>query len=25
MQGTPVGALAPINDQNIVIKFSNGF
>jgi hypothetical protein len=25
MQGTPVGAAAPINDQNIVIKFSNGF
>ncbi len=25
MSGTPVGALAPINDQNIVIKFSNGF
>lgn len=25
MQGTPVGAAAPINDQNIVIKFANGF
>ena len=25
MEGTPVGAAAPINDQNIVIKFSNGF
>jgi hypothetical protein len=25
MSGTPVGAAAPINDQNIVIKFSNGF
>jgi hypothetical protein len=25
MSGTPVGALAPITDQNIVIKFSNGF
>jgi len=25
MSGTPVGALAPVNDQNIVIKFSNGF
>ena len=25
MSGVPVGALAPINDQNIVIKFSNGF
>ena len=25
MSGTPVGAAAPITDQNIVIKFSNGF
>ena len=25
MEGTPTGAAAPINDQNIVIKFSNGF
>lgn len=25
MQGTPVGAVAPVTDQNIVIKFSNGF
>lgn len=25
MEGTPVGAAAPINDQNIVIKFANGF
>lgn len=25
MSGTPVGAAAPINDQNIVIKFANGF
>ena len=25
MSGTPVGAAAPALDQNIVIKFSNGF
>ena len=25
MTGTPTTALAPANDQNIVIKFSNGF
>ena len=25
MTGTPVGAAAPALDQNIVIKFSNGF
>ena len=25
MSGTPVGAATPINDQNIVIKFANGF
>jgi len=25
MTGTPTTALAPIGDQNIVIKFSNGF
>jgi hypothetical protein len=25
LEGTPVGAAAPINDQNVVIKFSNGF
>jgi hypothetical protein len=25
MSGTPVGAAAPAGDQNIVIKFSNGF
>jgi len=25
MEGTPTGGAAPINDQNIVIKFSNGF
>jgi len=25
LSGTPVGALAPVGDQSVVIKFSNGF